>query len=118
MFLFAGGYKLVAPIAAMTQQIPMPGAFLRFIGVAELAGGLGLILPGMLRIRPGLTPLAAGGLVIIMAGAVGVTLATGGAGAAAIPAIVGALAATVAVGRWSWRTQVSGRRGRLVLRAA
>ena len=48
---------------------PMPGWFLRFIGVAELLGGLGLLVPGLLRIRPGLTPLATAGLVIIMAGA-------------------------------------------------
>ena len=40
-----------------------------FIGVAEVLGAIGLILPGVLRIRPGLTPLAAAGLVIIMIGA-------------------------------------------------
>src|SRR6476660_10180777 len=74
LFLFAGWFKLVAPIAEMTRQLPMPGPFLRFIGLAEVAGALGLILPGMLRIRPILTPLAAPGLVVIMSGAVGVTL--------------------------------------------
>ena len=64
LFLFAGVTKLVMPIEEMTKQmpvpLPMPGVFLRFIGVAEIAGALGLILPGLLRIRPGLTPLAAG----------------------------------------------------------
>src|SRR5262245_56289176 len=70
LFLFAGGMKLVMPIEAMTAQMPeIPGAFLRFIGVAETLGALGLILPGLLRIRPGLTPLAAAGLVIILLGA-------------------------------------------------
>ena len=39
--------------------IALPGPFLRFIGVAEVAGALGLILPGLLRIRQALTPLAA-----------------------------------------------------------
>ncbi len=104
LFLFAGGFKLVAPIAEMTKQLPMPGLFLRFIGLAEVAGALGLILPGVLRIRPFLTPLAAGGLVIIMSGAVGVTMATAPVAQAIMPGVVGILAATVAVGRWRVRT--------------
>jgi uncharacterized membrane protein YphA (DoxX/SURF4 family) len=77
LFLFAGGMKLVLPIAEMTKDMPMPGAFLRFIGVAEFLGGLGLILPGLTGIRPGLTPLAACGLVIIMLGATAISLPQG-----------------------------------------
>ena len=109
LFLFAGGMKLVTPIAVMTQQVALPGPFLRFIGLAEVLGALGLILPGLLRIRPTLTPLAAAGLVIIMTGAVGVTMATMGAAQAALPGVVGVLAASVAVGRFqrSWRTPVA-----------
>ena len=109
LFLFAGGMKLVTPIAAMTQQVALPGPFLRFIGLAEVLGALGLILPGLLRIRPVLTPLAAAGLVIIMTGAVGVTMATMGAAQAVIPGIVGVLAAGVAVGRFQprWGTPVA-----------
>jgi hypothetical protein len=80
--------------------VTFPGWFLRFIGVAEAAGGLGLILPGLLRIRPGLTPLAAAGLVIIMVGATVVSAATGSVLLALIPAVVGLLAAFVAYGRW------------------
>jgi uncharacterized membrane protein YphA (DoxX/SURF4 family) len=110
LFLFAGGFKLVTPIAAMTQQVPMPGLFLRFIGLAEVLGALGLILPGLLRIRPVLTPLAAAGLVIIMSGAVGVTMATTGAGQAVMPGLVGVLAAGVAVGRWLRRPPEAMRR--------
>ena len=68
LFLFAGGMKLIMPIEEMTQQIAMPGLFLRFIGVCEVLGGLGLVLPWLAGIRPGLTPLAAVGLVIIMVG--------------------------------------------------
>ena len=109
LFLFAGGMKLVTPIAAMTQQVALPGAFLRFIGLAEVLGALGLILPGAFRIRPALTPLAAAGLVIIMTGAVGVTMATMGAAQAVIPGVVGVLAASVAVGRFQpgWGTPVA-----------
>jgi hypothetical protein len=100
LFLFAGGMKLIMPLAALEAQTPMPGLFLRFIGLVELLGGLGLLLPGLLRIRPGLTPLAAGGLVILMIGATVLTLA-GGAGAMALfPVVVGSLAALVAYGRW------------------
>ncbi len=77
LFLFAGGAKLVMPIAAITKQIPVPGLLLRFVAVAEIAGALGLVLPGLTGIRPYLTPLAALGLMMIMSGAIGATLATG-----------------------------------------
>ena len=95
------GTKLVLPIAEMTKDMPsMPGWFLRFIGVAEILGGLGLILPGLLRIQTGLTPLAAAGLVIIMIGATAITLMTTGIAMAMVPLIVGMLTAFVAYGRW------------------
>jgi len=102
LFIWAGGMKLVMPLEQLQQgPVHLPGLFLRFIGVAELLGGLGLLLPGLLRIRTGLTPLAAAGLVIIMIGAVWITLAGGGgAGMALIPAVTGLLAAFVAYGRW------------------
>ena len=123
VFLFSGASKLVMSIEEMTKDVALPGAFLRFIGVAEIAGGLGLVLPGafvrfigvvevlgglglvlpgLLRIRPGLTPWAAAGLVIIMIGAVWITLAGGGdtAKMAVVPAVTGILAAFVAYGRW------------------
>ena len=84
-----------------TGSVVLPIAFLRFIGVCELLGGLGLILPSVLRIKPGLTPLAAAGLVIIMIGAVSITLAGGGSvGMASFPGVVGLLAGFVAYGRW------------------
>jgi hypothetical protein len=100
IFLFAGGMKLVMPLQELTAQMPLPGLFVRFIGVAEVLGALGLILPGLLRIRPGLTPLAAAGLVLIMIGAVVFTLASGAVASALIPLVVGLLAAFVAYGRW------------------
>jgi hypothetical protein len=100
LFLFAGGSKLVLPVEEMTREVALPGAFLRFIGVAEMLGAAGLILPGLLRIRPGLTPLAAGGLVVIMIGAIAVTLTSLGIMQALIPLAVGILTAFVAYGRW------------------
>ena len=103
LFLFAGSMKLIMPIEMMTAQlaVPLPGWFLQFIGVAEVAGALGLVLPGLLRIRPMLTPLAACGLVIVMIGATIVTLAGGDVASALVPLVVGLLAVFVAYNRWS-----------------
>ncbi|MBA3331289.1 MAG: DoxX family protein [Actinobacteria bacterium] len=100
LFLFTGGMKLVLPIEELTAQTPLPGPFVRFIGVAEVLGAIGLILPGLLRIRPGLTSLAAAGLVIIMIGATVITPMVMDAALALIPLVVGLLAAFVAYGRW------------------
>jgi len=77
LFLFAGVMKLMLPIEAMAGPIALPGLFLRFLGVAEVLGAIGLILPSLLRIRPRLTPLAAAGLVIIMTGATAITVLGG-----------------------------------------
>ncbi len=100
LFLFAGGVKLVLPLEQLAGPVPLPGLFIRFIGVVEVLGAIGLILPGLLRIRPGLTPLAAAGLVIIMAGATVISLASGPVAPALIPLLVGLLSAFVAYGRW------------------
>lgn len=100
LFLWAGGVKLVLPLEQLTGPVSMPGWFIRFIGVAEVLGGIGLILPGLLRIRPGLTPLAAVGLVIIMIGATGLGLVSGNVVMVLSPLVVGVLAAFVAYGRW------------------
>ena len=116
VFLFAGGTKLVLSLETLASmgspnQIPLPGWFIRFTGVVEVLGALGLILPGLLRIRPELTPLAAAGLVIVMIGAIAFTVASGDIAAALIPLIVGLLAAFVAYGRW--RLAPLGERSRL-----
>jgi len=102
VFLFAGGAKLVMSVAEMNagSPMPLPGPFLRFIGAAEIAGALGLILPGALRIRPGLTPLAAAGLTIVMIGATVITVMTMSASMALLPFTVGVLAVLVAYTRW------------------
>ena len=96
LFLFAGAVKLVLPLDQMQGPIALPGWFLRFLGVAEVLGALGLILPGLLRIKPGLTPLAASGLVIIMIGAIAITVATGMVGVAVFSFFVGILCGVVA----------------------
>jgi hypothetical protein len=80
--------------------IPLPRELILFIGLAELLGSLGLILPGLTRIRPELTPLAAAGLVLITIGATGYQLAAGEPGNAVFAAVIGLLCAFVAYGRW------------------
>jgi hypothetical protein len=71
----------------------------RFIGTCEVLGALGMVLPGLLRIRTNLTPIAAAGLVVLMIGAAMYTppdaLVT-----ASVPLVIGLLAALVAYGRW------------------
>ena len=99
LFLWGGGFKLVAPMEKMAGPMAFPEWFLRFIGLAEFLGALGLILPSALRIRPSLTPLAAAGLVIIMIGATAITFPMGFT-FALIPLVTGLLAAFVAYGRW------------------
>lgn len=100
LFLFAGSMKLILPIEAMAGPVSLPGWFLRFIGVAEVTGAIGLILPWLTRLQPRLTPVAASGLVIIMSGATVITVLGGPAATAAVPFVVGLLAATVAYARW------------------
>ena len=105
VFLFAGGMKLIIPPDVLMSmgppnQVQLPGLFLQFIGVAEVLGGLGLILPGLLRIWAFLTPLAAAGLLIIMIGATVITLASGQVAGAAVPFVVGIMASFIAYARW------------------
>lgn len=105
LFLFAGGTKLILPSEVLQSmgspnQIMLSGFFIKFIGVCEVLGALGLILPGLLRKRPSLTPLAAVGLAIIMIGAVVLSIAADGVVAGLVPLIVLTLCVFVAYGRF------------------
>lgn len=104
LFLFAGGLKLIMPADALQAQAPpeairFSAAFLKFIGLCEVLGGLGLVLPGITRIRKGLTALAALGLLILMIGAVVIGIMGEGVKAATIPLVTALLCAFVAYGR-------------------
>ena len=87
-------------MSALVGSVPMSVLFIRFIGVVEVLGAIGLILPALLRIRPGLTPLAAAGLVIIMIGATVINVMGGDVAPAVITVVVGLLAVFIAYGRW------------------
>jgi uncharacterized membrane protein YphA (DoxX/SURF4 family) len=99
LFMFSGVMKFVMPVEEMTKQIALPGWFLHFIGVSEILGAIGLILPGILRIRTGLTPLAAAALAVIMIGATAVNLKTGQRGAALTTVVIGLLLVFLAYNR-------------------
>jgi hypothetical protein len=92
--------KFIMPVETMQQgPIVFPIAFLYFIGACECLGAAGLLLPGILRIRTGLTPLAAAGLTIIMIGATAVSVLAMGASAAIVPAVTGIITASIAYAR-------------------
>ena len=72
-FLLAGFMKATQPVANLKKNMALvaaiPAAFVRFIGVAELLGAIGLILPALLNIQPWLTVASAAGLVVVMVSA-------------------------------------------------
>jgi|SRR5215813_15674380 len=104
MFLMAGGMKLWLPSDVLLSmgppnQVVFPGWFIKFIGLCEVLGALGLILPGLFKRQQYLTPLAAIGLTIIMIGAVVVTVIGPGFQFAISPLVIGLLCVFVAYGR-------------------
>ena len=102
-FLSAGVMKSTQPIAVLAEKMVWPGALpeglVRFIGVSELLGGLGLILPAATRIKPILTPLAAVGLTTVMMLAIVFHLSRGEVSNVSFNLVLGGLAAFVAWGR-------------------
>ncbi len=70
-FIMAGLMKTTMPINELAANgMSFVDAFsegmVRFIGISELLGGIGLVLPALLRIKPILTPIAALGLATVM----------------------------------------------------
>ncbi|HEY6805712.1 MAG TPA: DoxX family protein [Pyrinomonadaceae bacterium] len=107
VFLLSGGLKFVFSAEDMHKAAPdaiqLPMMFVRFIGVCEILGALGLVLPGLTKIKRFLTPLAASGLLIIMIGAVVLSVMGQGARAGIFPFFIGLLCAVVAYGRRDWK---------------
>lgn len=101
LFVMSGVMKFVMPYADMIKDSPVafPHWFYLFIGACEILGGIGLIVPWLTNIKPGLTSLAAALLVIIMIGATVVSAMGPMAGMAVIPAVVGVLCILIALGR-------------------
>ncbi|MGH1438330.1 MAG: DoxX family protein [Lewinella sp.] len=103
MFLMAGTMKASQPVAALAESLPwvttVPLGLVRFIGISELLGGLGLLLPSLLRIKPFLTVWAAIGLVVVMLLAALFHASKGEFPAIGMNVVLMALAAFVAWGR-------------------
>jgi hypothetical protein len=101
--LFAWHGQLMAfPPAELVAMIDANiGPNLRvFIGAAELLAAVGLLLPGLTRILPSLTPLAAAGLMIVMSSASLLHLVRGETASAISAAVIFLLVTVVAYTRW------------------
>jgi hypothetical protein len=112
-FLMAGINHGLKPIAEAAKSSPwitgLPLGLARFIGFAELAGALGVVLPAATRVKPWLTPLAAAGLAVIMALAVPFHISRGEARVVAFNIVPMLVALFVAWGRWK-RAPIAPRR--------
>jgi hypothetical protein len=98
--LGSGAPKLLLPVDALPMPITLPEWFVRFIGTAEVLGALGLILPGVLRIRRGLTPVAAICLSALTICATIYQLLARQPESAIFAAVMSLICASVAYGRW------------------
>jgi uncharacterized membrane protein YphA (DoxX/SURF4 family) len=104
MFLMSGFMKLSQPIDQLSKMLPwvaqVSEGLVRFIGVAEILGAFGLILPSLLRIQPRLTPIAALGLALVMLFAAVFHISRGETPAIGMNFVLIAIAAFVAWGRF------------------
>src|SRR5215208_873171 len=98
--LASGAPKLLLPIESLPMPIPIAPAVLKTIGVLEVLGGLGVILPALTRIPPLLTPLAAVGLTLTALGGATYQVMAGETGNAIFAIVIALLSAFVAYGRW------------------
>lgn len=104
LFLVAGFTKLTLPIpelaVSMNYADDIPESMMRFIGLSELLGGIGLLLPSLLRIKPVLTPLAAAGLATVMLLAIVFHIMRGEFPVVIFNLVLGSVAAFIAWGRF------------------
>jgi DoxX-like family len=98
--LASGLPKLILPMEMLALPLPLPEPFVRAIGVAEVLGAIALILPGVLHVRTGLTPLAAACLVLLTVCATVYQFMAGQPESAVFASAIGLIAAFVAYGRW------------------
>src|SRR5437870_4653156 len=103
-FLLAGSMKAFSPLATLKKNMSwvneVPAAFVRFIGVAELLGAIGLILPAVTGIQPWLTVAAAAGLVVVMVSAAVFHTSRREFSGLGAPVVLLLLAVFVVLGRW------------------
>ncbi len=95
----SGAPKLLLPAASLPMPIPLPQAFLYFVGTCEVLGGLGLILPGLTRVQPRLTVVAAYCLATLAVCACVYQVLGNQPVNGALALMFGAVALTIAIGR-------------------
>ncbi len=104
LYLFAGVTKATRPIPALRVQMGWVDDYavttVRFVGVVEVLGAIGLILPMVTGILPWLTVVAAIGLAVIQVLAIPVHIRRGETGIVPMNVILLALALFVVWGRW------------------
>jgi putative oxidoreductase len=98
----AHGLLFLAPPPEIAAQMnaTLPRWFQLFLGVAEVLAAVGLTLPGLTRIQPGLVPAAAAGVMIVTVSATILHLARGEFSSAAITVVLLLIATFVGYGRW------------------
>jgi len=92
--------KLIASGPGMAYVEDFDDQSVRLLGIVEIVGAVGLILPGVLNIAPILVPIAATCLAILMVGAVVVHMRRGEQESIGLPLALLALAIFVAAGRF------------------
>jgi len=104
IFLMAGIMKSTTPINELSQKLNWVSEdnklLVRFIGICELLGAIGLILPSLLRIKPILTPIAALGFLTIMILAMLFHIVRGEYDVLPVNILFGAIALFIAWGRY------------------
>lgn len=102
-FVYFGGMKIVCPIAVLSVIMPwtgeVPETMVRLLGLIDVAGGLGLLLPGLTKIKPGLTKVAAIGCIILQVAAGAFHVARGEAAMAPLNLVFLLLAIFILWGR-------------------
>lgn len=103
LVLLSGAYmKLGMPLDEAVKNVPWVGelpGLAKFTGVVDLLGGLGILLPALLRIQPRLSVLAAVGIIVLQLLAMGFHLMRGEAMVLPMNAVLLALAVFVLWGR-------------------
>ena len=102
LVFLAHGVMMLAPPAEVAVQMDamLPRWFQVFLGVAEVLAAIGLTLPGLTRIQPGLVPAAAAGVMVVMVSATVLHLVRNEFSAAATTCVLLLMATCVAYGRW------------------
>lgn len=103
--VWAAGMKLFQPLDKLAAMWPwvgqVPATLVKLTGIVDVLGAVGLILPAWLRIRPQLTPIAAGCIIVLMICAITFHVLRGEASVIGFNIVFALLAAFVAWGRFA-----------------